>query len=274
MNVFTEIISKYLTLNIALNFFVVFPVVTSLIFFVYKLFERLGYNSKKIFKGFLISSLYSFAFAILYLDYVKRDNIDVYYFLLIWLILFIVFFVISLVVLIFIEYCVPKFSFKYVSYSVKNSKFDDCIWCACTSGQLIKIITKSNEEFIVFPKYSSSYECKITGKKHLRAFILKKGNVNNKGKPEYYEDNTRQILKKLDDLSHKIEKQKLKKIRSNEFLFEPLENKLESSYKCFLSNKPYPKVPFYQILSEFEDRIDFKDIASISIYHPEGNNHD
>ncbi len=33
MNVFTEIISKYLTLNIALNFSIVFPVVTSLIFF-------------------------------------------------------------------------------------------------------------------------------------------------------------------------------------------------------------------------------------------------
>lgn len=273
MNVIAEIFSK-LNVNIALDITILLPIVIFVLKAVYKFFKSIGYNAKKIFKGFLISSLYSFAFSILYFDYEQSEKIEINNFLLIWFMLFIVFFAIALSMLILIDYSFPKFTFNYVSYSVKNNDFDDCIWCACTSGQLIKIITKSNEEFIIFPKYSSSYECKITGKKHLRAFILKKGNVNNKGKAEYYEDNTRQILKKLDDLSHKIEKQKLKKIRSNEFLFEPLENKLESSYKCFLSNKPYPKVPFYQILSEFEDRIDFKDIASISIYHPESNNHD
>ena len=55
-------------------------------------------------------------------------------------------------------------------------------------------------------------------------------------------------------------------------LFEEI--KTDSSENKKPHYHPYPKVPFYQILSEFEDRIDFKDIASISIYHPEGNNHD
>ena len=34
-----------------------------------------------------------------------------------------------------------------------------------------------------------------------------------------------------------------------------------------LSNIPYPKVPFYQVLSEFEERINFNDIVSITICH-------
>ena len=238
----------------------------------YKIFDRIGYFLIILFKNVFLSILFALAYATTYVAILSSNSKDnseiiselIYQFFLSLTVLFIVFAIIQIV----IEYRYPKSAFRYVRYSVKNNIIDNCIWSACTSGQLIKIITKSNEEFIVFPKYSSSYECKITGKKHLRAFILKKGNVNNNGKAEYYEDNTRLILKKLDDLSHKIEKQKLKKIRSNEFLFEPLENKLEASYKCFLLNKPYPKVPFYQILSEFEDRIDFKDIASISIYCP------
>jgi len=60
-------------------------------------------------------------------------------------------------------------------------------------------------------------------------------------------------------------------------LFEEI--KTDSTEKKRFSLKFFPKVPLYQILSEFEDRIDFKDIASISIYHlpntnSEGNKND
>lgn len=158
----------------------------------------------------------------------------------------------------------PKTELQYANLSVKNNNIDNCIWCACTSGQLIKIITKSNEEFIVFPKYSSSYDCKLTIKKYLRAFILKKGIIDNNGKVEYYEDNTRQILQKADLL--------IQRNNDQNSLFEEI--KIDSTENKKWAYKPYPKVLFYQILSEFEDRIDFKDIVSISIYHPECNKND
>lgn len=158
----------------------------------------------------------------------------------------------------------PKTELQYANLSVKNNNIDNCIWCACTSGQLIKIITKSNEEFIGFPKYSSSYDCKLTIKKYLRAFILKKGIIDNNGKVEYYEDNTRQILQNADLL--------IQRNNDQNSLFEEI--KIDSTENKRWAYKPYPKDLFYQILSEFEDRIDFKDIVSISIYHPECNKND
>lgn len=245
---------------------------------IYKIIDRIGYFLINVLRNLFLSFLFALAYATTYETVIdsnvfsKSEHISnfIYNFILSFVFFLLIFAIIQLLR----EFFHPKSVFNYVRYSVKNNNIDNCIWCASTSGQLIKIITKSNKEFIVFPKYSSSYECKIISKKYLRAFFLKKGKIDNKGKVEYYEDNTKLVLQKIEKLKKKNIKLELKNNRTKEFLFEPLDYYHQSSFiKCLL-NKPYPKVPFYKILSEFEDRIDFKNIASISIYNPDGNKND
>lgn len=230
-------------------------------------FKRIGYSQIKITKIFVLSILVLFGAVVIFTEFFSIDCLidNKFIFVLIFVLSYFVFDLVQL----WIDYNCPGYVFRYLHTSVKNNNIDNCIWCACTSGQLIKIITKSNEEFIVFPKYSSSFDCKLTSKKYLRAFILKKGIIDNNGKVEYYEDNTRQILQSADLL--------IQRNNDQNFLFE--EFKTDSTENKRFSLKFYPKVPLYQILSEFEDRIDFKDIASISIYHlpntnSEGNKND
>lgn len=237
---------------------------------VLKIFKRIGYVQIKIIKIGFLSIIDSIAIMAVCVDPPQKIvlqsliNTNLIKYISIWILLSIFIFFVLYLIQLKVDYHSPKHVFKYLHISVKNNNIDNCIWCACTSGQLIKIITKSNEEFIVFPKYSSSYDCKLPNKKHLRVFILKKGKVNCYGKFEYYEDNTRLILQNADLL--------VRRKNDHNSLFEEI--KTDSSENKKPHYHPYLKVPFYQILSEFEDRIDFKDIASISIYHPEGNNHD
>lgn len=53
MNVIAEIFSK-LNVNIALDITILLPIVIFVLKAVYKFFKSIGYNAKKIFKGFLI----------------------------------------------------------------------------------------------------------------------------------------------------------------------------------------------------------------------------
>lgn len=229
------------------------------ILFLCKILDRIGYVLSNVFRNLFLSVLISFAVTVTCTSQ-EPYNKSVYLvnFIGYWILFGIFILLLLSINQLFIEFKCPKFVFKYVSRSVQNNIIDDCIWRACTKGQLIEIVTKFKKQYIVFPKYSSSYDCKIINKKYLRVFMLKKGNINKDKSVECYEDNTQTIINRLKALEQKN--------RSFNILFEAHDCVQVPWYKR-LSNIPYPKVPFYQVLSEFEERINFNDIVSITICH-------
>lgn len=241
--------------------------VGGIIFVIYilsKIYNSIGYFLISFIKYLLLSIVFSFAILTLIITCISiPQQLKVAEVLWWWGTLFLIFLVLFSFFQLFLERHFPKYVFEYVHSSVKNNNIDNCIWSSILTGDLLKIITKNNEEHIVFPKYSSSFDCKQTRKKYMMAFPLKKGKVIN-NRVEYYEDNTEQILNKLAELEMKN--------HIYNFIFEPEDVYLVTCHDCCQLSKSYPKVPFYQVLSEYEERIDFKDIVSISIIHLQNSN--
>lgn len=257
MNIVQDLIGKCFTLN-------GISIVIFILVMLKRFIDNNGYVIRNLLSNFLLSISLSFVCSV-YITDSEPSNNRLYFVNLIGnLSLLTILLLVSFTsIQLFREFCSSKSVLKYVHSSVKNNNIDDCIWNSCLTGKLVKIITKFNEQYIVFPKYSSSFECKIISKKYLRAFVLKKGKVNNNG-VEYYEDNTEQILNKLAELEMKN--------HIYNFIFEPEDVYLVTCHDCCQLSKSYPIVPFYQVLSEYEERIDFKDIVSISIIHLQNSN--
>lgn len=221
------------------------------------IYNYLGYFLISFIKNTLLSIVFSLATLSVIITYISiPQKLKVSEVLWSWGSLFCIFLSFFFFLQLYLECRRPNFIFKYVHSSVKNNNIDNCIWSSVLTGNLLKIITKNNEQHIVFPKYSSSYDCKQTRKKYMMAFPLKKGKVIN-NRVEYYEDNTKQILYKMYEIEQKN--------HIYNYLFEQENLDQETHHHCCKLYKDYPKVPFYQILSEYEERIDFKDIVSISI---------
>lgn len=218
---------------------------------------------KRFFIELLISLLVTFLIFDSYLDlkgYIKyfhtSDKLSIN------AIIYIIFYLITSILLLVIFYALNlvidslrnNSIFYYLSKSVTENKIDFYVYKAICSGNILSVRLNSNEVFLLFPKYSSSYNCKAIENKFLIAYVFKKFRIIG-GKFCLYEDNTKELLKQFE-------------IEGNYLFYWKNFNIFRSNSKFFkiFCTHPYPQVPFYQILDEYEERIDFKDIKSISIY--------
>lgn len=165
--------------------------------------------------------------------YLISLNLDknFYEYIPVWLSLLVLFYFLFDIVQLIKEFHSPNTELMYTATSVTDKKIDHLIYHSCKTGKLIIITTNEHEKLIIFPKYSSSYDCNNESKKYLIAFILKK--IKLRKKVEYCEvDNTKQILQNADLLIR----------RNNDLnsLFEEI--KTDSTNNKRFSYKPYPQV--------------------------------
>lgn len=224
---------------------------------------RYEFNFRRIVFQFLLSLLFTYIIFGLFLDfngYIKylyttdKLSINAILYLCLYLIICIFILLIFYTVNLVIDSLRSNFIFSYLSNSVSANKIDFYIYKAICTGNILSVRLNSNDVFLLFPKYSSSYNCKSIENKYLIAYIFKKFQIMG-DKFCLYEDNSQELLKKFEiDGTYLFYWKNFDIFRSNSKLF-----------KIFCTH-PYPQVPFYQILDEYEERIDFKDIKSISIY--------
>ena len=218
---------------------------------------------KRIFIELLLSLLVTFLIFDSYLDlkgYIKYFHttdklsinaiIYIFFYFITSILLLVIFYALNLV----IDSLRNNSIFYFLSKSITENKIDFYIYKAICSGKILSVRLNSNEVFLLFPKYSSSYNCKAIENKFLIAYVFKKFQIMG-GKFCLYEDNTKELLKKIEIKGNYL-------FYWNNFDIFKSNSKIS---KIFYTH-PYPQVPFYQILDEYEERIDFKDIKSISIY--------
>lgn len=94
--------------------------------------------------------------------------------------------------------------FSYVKASVENNIIDYYLLKASVTGDMLYVVTHFGVVYLFFPKYSSSYDCKITEKKFCVAYIFKKGYLSKDNKVDFFEDNSNELLKKINNYKSQI----------------------------------------------------------------------
>lgn len=257
-----ELIKDYLTIQNIVSFGVLVK------FVICGLKDRIGYATKLFFNNRLYSFLLTFVLMFFICDFDKFRDFKFTYSNLfvvasIWI-------TVNYLVFLFVAFfrsIIDSFLtcpvFSYVKASVENNIVDYYLLKASVSGDILNVVTHSDVVYLLFQKYSSSYDCKITEKKFCVAYVFKKGYLSKDNKIDFFEDNSIELLNKFNNYEAQIRDQNI-----THYIFEPRNyNNQSRDWFCrLLFGNPYPSVPFYQILDEYEERIDFKDIKSISIY--------
>ena len=230
--------------------------------------DKIGFLVNILINIFLYSFILTFAFFAVTFDVDKWRNFEfttttILDFIFCWLSVNSILFLLIYCVRVWIDSRHTSPVFSYVKASVENNIVDYYILKASVSGDILNVVTHSNVVYLLFPKYSSSYDCKITEKKFCVAYVFKKGYLSKDNKVDFFEDNSNGLLKKINNYKSQIRVK-----NENNLVFESNNyvRKSKGWLSRFLFGNPYPQVPFYQILDEYEERIDFKDIKSISIY--------
>lgn len=230
--------------------------------------DKIGFLVSILINIFLYSFILTFAFFVLNFDVDKWRNFEftstrIVDFIFTWILVNSILFMMIYFVRVLIDCCYTSPVFSYVKASVENNIIDYYLLKASVTGDILYVVTHFGVVYLLFPKYSSSYDCKITEKKFCVAYVFKKGYLSKDNKIDFFEDNSIELLKKINNYKSQIRAK-----NENDLVFESNNYVRQSKgwFSRFLFGNPYPQVPFYQILDEYEERIDFKDIKSISIY--------
>lgn len=257
-----ELIKDYLTIQNIFSFGVLVK------FVICGLKDRIGYATKLFFNNLLYSFLLTFVLMFFICDFDKfRDFKFTYSNLCVGASIWITVNYLVFLFVVFFRSIIDSFRnspvFSYVKASVENNFIDYYFLKAAVTGDILYVVTSSGVVYLLFPKYSSSYDCKITEKKFCVAYVFKKGYLSKDNQIDFFEDNSIELLQKFNNYKSQIRAK-----NENDLVFESNNYVRQSKgwFRRFLSGNPYPQVPFYQILDEYEERIDFKDIKSISIY--------
>lgn len=73
-----------------------------------------------------------------------------------------------------IDCCYTSPVFSYVKASVENNIIDYYLLKASVTGDILYVVTHFGVVYLLFPKYSSSYDCKITEKNSVLHMYSKK----------------------------------------------------------------------------------------------------
>lgn len=230
--------------------------------------DKIGFLVNILINIFLYSFILTFAYFALNFDVDKWHNFEfttasVIDFGCDWLLVNSILFMMIYFVRVLIDCCYTSPVFSYVKASVENNIVDYYLLKASVTGDILYVVTHFGVVYLLFPKYSSSYDCKITEKKFFVAYVFKKGYLLKDNQIDFFEDNSIELLKKINNYKSQI---RAKNENDLVFVSNNYVRQSKGWFSRFLFGNPYPQVPFYQILDEYEERIDFKDIKSISIY--------
>lgn len=141
--------------------------------------DKIGFFVNILINIFLYSFLLTFAYFALNFDVDKWHNFEfttttILDFIFCWLSVNSILFLLIYCLRVWIDSRHTSPVFSYVKASVENNIVDYYILKASVSGDILNVVTHSNVVYLLFPKYSSSYDCKITEKNSVLHMYSKK----------------------------------------------------------------------------------------------------